>query len=127
MRSKMKIRNSGFILFFILFFILGGCRESKPNIYIKKQATPILKEEIIKNFSHLQERMTEIKVRELLGNPDGTKEYRTGKQWIPFYYGPDTQRVEYLYFGIGTVIFTRNRYSGRLSVVKWLLESESAK
>jgi hypothetical protein len=44
----------------------------------------------------------------------------TGKGWIPFYYGPDTSRTDYLYKGIGRVVFSRNRYSGQLKVINLL-------
>ena len=38
--------------------------------------------------------------------------------WIPYYYGPDTRRVDYKYKGVGRVVFGRNRYSGATKVIR---------
>lgn len=64
--------------------------------------------------------MTEIEVRKALGEPDSSNSYQTGKAWIPFYYGPDTARTDWVYTGKGRVVFSRNRYSGGLKVVRVL-------
>lgn len=69
------------------------------------------------NFTKIKKGMGEAQVRKLLGYPTGSKFYQTGKAWIPFYFGPDTSRVEYSYEGVGYVTLSRNAYSGRLSVV----------
>jgi hypothetical protein len=42
----------------------------------------------------------------------------TGKAWIPFYYGPDTGRLDYRYKGVGIVVFSRSRYSSATKVVR---------
>ncbi len=64
--------------------------------------------------------MSDNDVRRLLGRPDDSSAYLTGKAWIPFYYGTDTHRSDWMYRGVGRVIFSRNRYSGALSVVQIL-------
>jgi len=56
-------------------------------------------------------------VRGILGPPDKTSAYMTGKSWIPFYYGPDTHRTDWMYKGQGRVVFSRNRWSGQLKVI----------
>ena len=61
--------------------------------------------------------MNEIDVRKLLGEPDSSNSYQTGKAWIPFYYGPDVARTDWVYAGQGRVVFSRNRYTGGLAVV----------
>lgn len=61
--------------------------------------------------------MADTAVRRILGEPASSRSYMTGKRWIPFYYGPDTRRVEYIYSGLGRVVFSRNRYSGSLKVI----------
>jgi hypothetical protein len=61
--------------------------------------------------------MDDSEVRKVLGEPTSQNAYMTGKSWIPFYFGPDTTRTDYLYDGIGRVIFSRNQYSGKLSVI----------
>lgn len=62
--------------------------------------------------------MADTDVRRILGEPSSSKSYQTGKQWIPYYYGPDTARTEYIYKGLGRITLTRNRYSGGLSVIR---------
>lgn len=62
--------------------------------------------------------MGESDVREVLGDPDNQNSYQTGKAWIPYYHGPDTSRTDWTYEGQGRVVFSRNRYSGKLKVVR---------
>jgi hypothetical protein len=62
--------------------------------------------------------MNDVDVRKALGEPTSAKNYMTGKQWIPFYWGPDTGRTDWMYKGQGRVVFSRNRYSGGLKVIK---------
>ena len=62
--------------------------------------------------------MTEVDVRKILGEPTQTRSYMTGKAWIPYYYGADTARTAWTYAGQGEVVFSRNRYTGGLSVVR---------
>jgi len=62
--------------------------------------------------------MSDSDVREILGEPDKTNSYQTGKAWIPYYHGPDTSRSDWVYDGRGRVVFSRNRYSGNLKVVR---------
>ena len=61
--------------------------------------------------------MSDTDVRKALGEPTTQNAYMTGKSWIPFYYGPDTSRTDYVYDGIGRVVFSRSRYSGQLAVI----------
>lgn len=63
---------------------------------------------------------TDAQVRKALGEPDNSNAYMTGKAWIPFYYGPDTHRTDWMYKGEGRVVFSRNRYSGGLKVINVL-------
>jgi uncharacterized protein YgiM (DUF1202 family) len=62
--------------------------------------------------------MSEAQVVEILGPPTSQQNYTTGKAWIPYYYGPDTGRLDYRYKGLGIVVFSRNRYSGNTQVVR---------
>lgn len=62
--------------------------------------------------------MSEAQVVEILGAPTTQQNYVTGKAWMPFYYGPDTSRLDYRYKGVGIVVFTRNRYSGTTEVIR---------
>lgn len=62
--------------------------------------------------------MNDTQVRNLLGNPTNSNAYMTGKAFIPFYFGPDTHRTDWMYKGMGRVVFSRNRWSGGLKVIE---------
>lgn len=64
--------------------------------------------------------MNDNDVRRILGDPDNSNAYQTGKAWIPYYYGPDTARSDWMYKGMGRVVFSRNRYTGGLKVIRVL-------
>ena len=40
--------------------------------------------------------MNDEQVRSILGSPDDSNGYITGKAFIPYYYGPDTARTDWL-------------------------------
>lgn len=63
---------------------------------------------------------TEFEVRKLLGEPDNANAYMTGKAWIPFYFGSDVARTDWFYHGQGRVVFSRNRYTGALKIIRIL-------
>lgn len=56
-------------------------------------------------FAKLKLGMAQGQVHEILGQPTDTKSYQTGKAWIPFYFGPDTMRMDEFYKGVGTVTY----------------------
>jgi len=62
--------------------------------------------------------MSDTEVKLAVGAPARTREYITGKVWIPWYYGSDTSRSAWTYPGQGEVVFSRNRYSGNLKVIR---------
>jgi hypothetical protein len=62
--------------------------------------------------------MTDIEVRKIMGDPDSSKDYMTGKAWIPFYFGPDASRSDWVYKGKGRVVYSRSRYTGGLKVIR---------
>ena len=70
--------------------------------------------------------MNDEDVRRIMGSPDDTNAYMTGKAWIPYYYGPDTSRSDWLYQGQGRVVFSRNRYSGALKVIRVMYNPNDA-
>jgi hypothetical protein len=70
--------------------------------------------------------MSDEQVRGLLGGPDDSRSYMTGKAFIPFYYGPDTHRADWIYKGKGRVVFRRNRYTGGLEVIRALYDPNEA-
>jgi hypothetical protein len=73
-------------------------------------------------FAKIQEGMSDSDVKKILGDPTDRHEYVTGKAFIPHYYGSDTSRSEWTYKGKGSIVFSRNRYSGSLSVVEVLYD-----
>lgn len=69
-------------------------------------------------LSQITPGMSDVDVRKVLGEPTRSRSYMTGKAWIPWYYGSDTARTAYTYAGQGEVVFSKNRYSGGLTVVR---------
>lgn len=64
--------------------------------------------------------MNDTQVRNILGEPNNSNAYMTGKAFIPFYFGPDTHRADWMYEGVGRVVFSRNRWTGGLKVIRVL-------
>jgi len=69
-------------------------------------------------LAKVHEGMTPEKVRDVMGSPTSEQSYMTGKAFIPFYYGPDTGRTDWKYKGVGRVVFSRNRWSGDMKVIR---------
>ncbi len=69
---------------------------------------------------------SDVEVRKVMGDPDDANGYMTGKAWIPFYYGGDTHRTDWLYKGQGRVVFSRNRWSGNLKVIRVIYNPNDA-
>ena len=68
-------------------------------------------------LAKVQNGMNDSQVRSLLGEPAGTRNYPSPKAFIPFYFGGDGWRVAWLYPNVGRIVFSRNTYSGAMSVV----------
>jgi hypothetical protein len=62
--------------------------------------------------------MNEGEVRKIMGDPNSSPTYTTGKAWIPFYFGPDAVRTDWKYKGVGRVVFGQNRWSGSTKVIR---------
>ena len=71
-------------------------------------------------FAALTINGTEYDVRKALGEPDNANAYMTGKVWIPFYFGSDLARTDWMYTGQGRIVFSRNRWTGALKIIKIL-------
>ena len=71
-------------------------------------------------FAKLTINGTEYDVRKALGEPDNANAYMTGKMWIPFYFGSDLARTDWMYTGQGRIVFSRNRWTGALKIIKIL-------
>jgi hypothetical protein len=59
-------------------------------------------------------------VRGLLGEPELANDYMKGKTWIPFYDGEGVARTDWHYDGQGIIIFSRDRDTGALKVIRVL-------
>jgi hypothetical protein len=63
-------------------------------------------------FSKLHIGMTYEQVTAAIGAPDNMARHETGKRWIPFYYGNDSQRMQVLYRNEGCLTFTGGNVFG---------------
>ncbi len=61
-------------------------------------------------FAKIKMGMGMDEVYALIGQPSDTGHHITGKAFIPYYYGGDTQRTEAVYKGLGTVVFSPNNH-----------------
>ena len=50
--------------------------------------------------------MHRAQVFELIGPPTSTRNFPSGKGFIPFYYGPDVIRTAAFYQGLGRIVFS---------------------
>jgi hypothetical protein len=57
-------------------------------------------------FSKIKVGMYSKEVMDLIGPPTDQKSYATGKAWIPFHFGGDNYRMEFLYKGEGSLTFS---------------------
>ena len=60
-------------------------------------------------LAKIKEGMGRGQVMDILGPPKDQEAYTTGKQWIPFYFGPDVVRTVLYYKGLGQIHFNRGR------------------
>lgn len=75
-------------------------------------------------FAGIALNTNEYDVRKALGEPDNANAYMTGKAWIPFYFGSDVARTDWFYSGQGRIVFSRNRYTGALKVIRILYSAD---
>lgn len=112
----MKNVILSFALIFALFITTGCKKGNDPqvkNTSHKKASRYIPKKS---RFSRLRKGMSMRRVTSLIGHPDDTSHFMTGKSFIPFYYGPDRSRTVYYYRHQGEVQFNRR---GRLVEIKY--------
>ena len=116
-----------FTALFISIF-LAGCSTTNGTSTAQTEESETEEEFERPNFgipessplAKIENGMTDVRVRDLIGSPVDVNTYQTGKSWIPYYYGPDTHRAEWIYPGEGRVVFSINRYSGALKVINVL-------
>lgn len=104
------VRRLLFSILLLVILPLAACSSSgKPRGVEPPASSPLAK---------IKEGMSDNEVQRLLGMPQNQNAYVTGKSWIPFYWGPDTTRSDWMYKGQGRVVFSRNAYSGQLKVIR---------
>jgi hypothetical protein len=104
--------------------VLGACASSKGGGGSAEQPKAAAEKNVGKPapagspLSKVQVGMNDSDVRNVLGSPDKANGYVTGKAFVPFYYGGDTSRTDWIYSGQGRVVFSRNQWSGALKVIR---------
>ncbi len=96
-----------FLLIFTLFYTTGCNKGNNPQV--KKKTHKKYNRSIPKSskFRRIKKGMSSRQVTHIIGRPTDTGYFRTGKAWIPFYYGPDTSRTVYYYRHEGELQFNR--------------------
>ena len=84
---------------------------SSAAVYAQKDGSNAAKGSL---FSKLKLDMGTSQIYDVIGQPNDTKTYETGKRWIPFYHGPDTRRTELIYKNEGRLTIGGN---GRLIAI----------
>ena len=71
-------------------------------------------------FAKIQPGMSEQEVAKIVGFPDDSHAYITGKAFIPWYFGPDQSRFVGYYKGKGRIVFSGGNQwgAGRGKVVR---------
>lgn len=62
-------------------------------------------------LAKIEKGMSQAQVRKIMGDPDNERSYLTGKMFIPFYFGSDARRNEWVYNGKGRVAFSSGAYA----------------
>ena len=63
-------------------------------------------------WARLQIGMHQSEVERVIGVSNNVRAYVTGKAFIPFYFGSDSARVEWIYRGYGSLAFDAGRWGG---------------
>lgn len=91
-------RPSLLILASVVTLLLSACASTpEPPPLPIPDSSPLAK---------VKEGMGMKQVGDLMGQPTDTKEWITGKDFIPFYFGGDTARMIWYYKGVGRVTFS---------------------
>ncbi len=117
-----ELRLSTMALLSLALGLAGGCASGGDGGGQTQPAAQAQVRPITGKLAQVQLGMNDIDVRNLLGEPGSSNNYITGKGFIPFYYGTDTTRTDWIYPGLGRVVFSRNQYSRGLKVINILAE-----
>ncbi|MFK7895768.1 MAG: hypothetical protein AB8G23_08040 [Myxococcota bacterium] len=67
-------------------------------------------------IARVENGMSDVKVRGILGEPAGQRNYPTFNSFLPW--SRDGWRVAWHYPNVGRVVFSRNRWNGEMTVVE---------
>lgn len=81
----------------------GGCTQREPRAAQETSRYPQAPSG--SKMAMIHEGMSESEVMRILGPPDDSNAYVTGKAFIPWYFGPDSTRFAGYWRGQGRVIF----------------------
>ncbi len=133
---KNNKHKFSFLVVILLMLGLAGCGstgESTKSEESNEEARAKAEQDIIaamakipksSPLSKIELGMSDTRVRKLVGNPDDAESYQTGKAWIPFYFGSDVARSDWVYYGEGRVVFSISRYSSQLKVINVVYNPE---
>ena len=117
--SRRTIVASALVLVFAAApFPTSAHRASEPAVVpgAMKTAEPAAPIPANHAFAKITNGMSEVDVRKILGEPTNSKDYVSGKAWVPW--SSENSRQEWTYKGKGLITFSRNKYSGSLKVIK---------
>jgi hypothetical protein len=100
---------------------VAGCAKREPKAaQSRAEATKYPPPPANSKFAKVTEGMTEPQVSAILGVPNDSNAYVTGKAFVPYYFGPDQTRFACYYRGQGRIIFTGGNQwgAGRGKVVR---------
>ena len=95
----------------VMIVSVAGCAKRSPAEQEERQAKREAAERQYpppppkSRMAQITPEMREPQVMKIMGAPDDSKAYVTGKAFIPYYYGPDTTRFAAYWKGEGRVIF----------------------
>lgn len=130
----MKRSHTALAVSILVSFMVSACSTSqstgapaKSKEEIRAEKVKAKEEAIAKKYppppagsplAKITTGMGEAEVREILGPPTTQQSSQTGKRWIPGYgaFAPDQEKTEFIYRGVGSVMFTKNQYNGKLTV-----------
>jgi hypothetical protein len=98
----------------VLFAVTGGCARRSPSPGTGPAAVP---PPAGSKLAGIRQGMRPDEVQKIAGAPTTIRPYITGKQFIPWYFGPDRSRTAYYYKGQGRVIFSGDAGLGSSSTV----------
>ena len=119
----MDFKSFGWTIIITVLIFSSGCSklgttksDSQASAKAPASAVEPIKGKLVagSKFSKIKIGMPMKQVYDLIGEPSDSKNYITGKAFIPFYFGNDAARFEALYKGWGRLVFTgANAFGGR--------------